>query len=82
MYLPAYTAGHVTICPDQTQLVATLTEVRPHGFFGVPRVWETFAARMDQAVSGLDGDRRTAVDRARERYTDEINTLYPANTTR
>ena len=47
-------------------MVATLTEVRPHGFFGVPRVWEKFAARMDQAVSGLEGDRRTAVDQARE----------------
>jgi long-chain acyl-CoA synthetase len=66
MYLPIYTAGHVTICPNPAQLVATLTEVRPDGFFGVPRVWEKFAAAMHQAVSGLAGDRRTAVDQARE----------------
>jgi long-chain acyl-CoA synthetase len=66
MYLPVYSAGHVTICPDQAQLPATLTEVRPHGFFGVPRVWEKFAAGMQQALSALDGDQRAAVDRARE----------------
>jgi long-chain acyl-CoA synthetase len=65
MYIPAFTAGHVTICPDQSQLLATLTEVRPHAFFGVPRVWEKFAAGMQQTLSGLDGERRAAVDQAR-----------------
>jgi len=66
MYLPVYTAGHVTICPDAGQLAATLIAVRPHGFFGVPRVWEKFAAAARQALSGVDGERRVAVDHARE----------------
>ncbi|MEU6040937.1 AMP-dependent synthetase/ligase [Actinomadura sp. NPDC047616] len=65
MYLPVYSAGHVTICPDPAQLPATLTAVRPHGFFGVPRVWEKFAAAVQHELSRLEGDLRTAVDRAR-----------------
>ncbi|GAA4134408.1 AMP-dependent synthetase/ligase [Actinomadura keratinilytica] len=65
MYLPVYTAGHVTICPDAAQLPATLTKVRPHGFFGVPRVWEKFAAAIQHELSRLEGDMRAAVDRAR-----------------
>ncbi|MGP4102174.1 AMP-dependent synthetase/ligase [Nonomuraea sp. KM90] len=66
IYLPLYTAGHVTICADPTRLLATLTRVLPQAFFGVPRVWEKFAAGLQQVLSGLDGDRRAAVERARE----------------
>ncbi|MBB2914557.1 long-chain acyl-CoA synthetase [Streptosporangium becharense] len=66
MYLPLYSAGHLTICADPTRLLDTLTEVRPQGFFGVPRVWEKFAAGLQQVLSGMDGDRRAAVDHARE----------------
>ncbi|MBB6550601.1 AMP-dependent synthetase/ligase [Nonomuraea rubra] len=66
IYLPLYTAGHVTICADSTRLLATLTRVRPQAFFGVPRVWEKFAAGLQQALSGLDGAARDAVGRARE----------------
>ncbi|MGP3982577.1 AMP-dependent synthetase/ligase [Streptomyces sp. KR80] len=66
MYLPVYTAGHVTICPDPAQLLPTLTAVRPQGFFGVPRVWEKFAAALQGVLSGLDEPRRAAVDAARE----------------
>ncbi|MGX9875316.1 AMP-dependent synthetase/ligase [Streptomyces cellulosae] len=43
IYLPICNAGHVTICRDPAQLPATLLHVRPHGFFGVPRVWEKLA---------------------------------------
>jgi long-chain acyl-CoA synthetase len=69
IYQPVYTAGHVTICPDPTRLLATLTEVRPQGFFGVPRVWEKFAAGVQQVLSTLDGERRAAIDHARELAT-------------
>lgn len=65
MYLPVYTAGHVTICPDSSLLSSTLTEVRPHGFFGVPRVWEKFAAAIQQQLAGLDDAAGAAVDQAR-----------------
>ncbi|MEV0974874.1 AMP-dependent synthetase/ligase [Microtetraspora glauca] len=66
IYLPIYTAGHVTICADPTQLLATLSKVRPQGFFGVPRIWEKFAAGIQHMLSGLDDDRRAAVGHARE----------------
>ncbi|MBX6769005.1 MAG: AMP-binding protein, partial [Actinomadura rubrobrunea] len=55
MYLPLFSAGHVTICPDPARLPETLTAVRPHGFFGVPRVWEKFAAVVQHQLSLLDG---------------------------
>ncbi|MEV0609548.1 AMP-binding protein [Polymorphospora rubra] len=44
VYNPIYRAGHVTICPDATQLVAALRAIGPASFFGVPRVWEKMAA--------------------------------------
>ncbi|GAA4967359.1 AMP-dependent synthetase/ligase [Nonomuraea thailandensis] len=66
IYLPLYAAGHVTICNDSTRLLATLTAVRPQAFFGVPRVWEKFAAGLQHALSGLEGGARDAVGRARE----------------
>ena len=44
IYNPIYRAGHVTICPDATQLIPALRAVGPASFFGVPRVWEKMAA--------------------------------------
>ncbi len=69
IYQPVYTAGHVTICADPGRLPATLTAVRPQGFFGVPRVWEKFAAGAQQMLSALDGERRAVIDQARELAT-------------
>ncbi|MGW5640915.1 AMP-binding protein, partial [Streptomyces sp. NPDC003832] len=46
IYMPICNAGHVTICPDPAQLLPALLETRPHGFFGVPRVWEKLAAGL------------------------------------
>ncbi|MEV5707185.1 AMP-dependent synthetase/ligase [Actinoallomurus sp. NPDC052274] len=66
MYLPVYTAGHVTICQDAGRLPETLRAVRPHGFFGVPRVWEKFAAGVQHQLSGLDEGTRGVIERARE----------------
>lgn len=66
LYQPIYSAGHVTACLESSQLLPTLTAVRPQGFFGVPRVWEKFAAAAQHVLSTLDSDRRAVVDRARE----------------
>ncbi|WP_406084812.1 AMP-dependent synthetase/ligase [Micromonospora zamorensis] len=44
IYNPIYRAGHVTICPDPTQLIKALRTVGPPSFFGVPRIWEKMAA--------------------------------------
>ncbi|MCR3718324.1 MULTISPECIES: AMP-dependent synthetase/ligase [Prauserella salsuginis group] len=66
MYLLLLSAGHATVCPDQAQLVPTLQKIRPHGFFGVPRVWEKIAAGIQGILGGLPEDQRAAIERARE----------------
>lgn len=45
-------AAHVHFCPDPAQLPAVLGEVRPHGFFGVPRVWEKLMAGIQAVLAG------------------------------
>ncbi|MGB3440521.1 MAG: AMP-dependent synthetase/ligase [Actinophytocola sp.] len=66
MYLPVYAAGHVTICADPTRLLPTLNSVRPQGFFGVPRVWEKFAAGVQHVLSTMDDEPAAAIGKARE----------------
>jgi long-chain acyl-CoA synthetase len=39
-YIPPVLGSHVHSIGDPAQLLATLSEVRPTAFFGVPRVWE------------------------------------------
>jgi long-chain acyl-CoA synthetase len=62
IYLPLVRASHVHFCPDPSLLAAVLAQARPHGFFGVPRVWEKMMAAM-QAVLGAEQDeaKRAAV---------------------
>ncbi|WUI03100.1 AMP-dependent synthetase/ligase [Spirillospora sp. NBC_00431] len=64
-YMPVRLAAHVHFCPDPTRLAAVLGEVRPHSFFGVPRVWEKIMAGV-QAVLSAEPDeaRRRAVQAA------------------
>jgi long-chain acyl-CoA synthetase len=66
IYGPIVYAGHVTICPDPTQLVPTLLTVRPHGLFGVPRVWEKMAAALRAGLEAVPPEHRAALDAARE----------------
>lgn len=40
LYGPQVVSGHVHLIGDPAQLLATLGEVHPTAFFGVPRVWE------------------------------------------
>ncbi|QKG19481.1 AMP-dependent synthetase/ligase [Actinomadura verrucosospora] len=54
-YLPVRLASHVHFCPDPAQLTTVLAEVRPHSFFGVPRVWEKIMAGI-QAVLSAEQD--------------------------
>ncbi|MWA00419.1 AMP-binding protein [Actinomadura sp. LD22] len=54
-YLPVRLAAHVHFCPDPAQLTTVLAEVRPHSFFGVPRVWEKIMAGI-QAVLSAERD--------------------------
>ncbi|WTB92741.1 AMP-dependent synthetase/ligase [Streptomyces cellulosae] len=58
IYLPICNAGHVTICRDPAQLPATVLHVRPHGFFGVPRVWEKLAGALRAKLGEELGEAR------------------------
>lgn len=49
IYLPEVLGGHVHLVGDPSLLVPALTEVRPTGFFGVPRVWE----KIQTGITGL-----------------------------
>jgi long-chain acyl-CoA synthetase len=64
IYNPIYRAGHVTICADPTQLLAALNQVRPMGFFGVPRVWEKMVAGIQARLAAADPQVRAAFDAA------------------
>ncbi|MFG1782479.1 AMP-dependent synthetase/ligase [Rhodococcus oryzae] len=46
VYMIVHKAGHVTFCPDPSQLVGVLRQTRPTSFFGVPRIWEKLAAAL------------------------------------
>jgi long-chain acyl-CoA synthetase len=47
------TARTIYFCPDVTLLGQTLVEVRPHAFFGVPRIWEKMHAAL---LAGIDAE--------------------------
>jgi long-chain acyl-CoA synthetase len=64
MYIPMYRAGHVHICADPTQILAALQQIRPAGFFGVPRVWEKIAAGLQGRMAAADENQRAALTAA------------------
>jgi long-chain acyl-CoA synthetase len=66
IYLPICTAGHVTICPDPTELLPSLVAVRPHGLFGVPRVWEKMVAGLQARLAALPEDQAALLQQPRE----------------
>ncbi|GAA0374936.1 AMP-dependent synthetase/ligase [Microbispora corallina] len=51
LYLPLFKVNHVHFCTDLANLGATLAQVRPVMFFGVPRVWEKMAARLQALLA-------------------------------
>ncbi|SDT80031.1 AMP-dependent synthetase/ligase [Actinoplanes derwentensis] len=65
VYNPIYRAGHVTICPDPTQLLAGLVRIRPVSFFGVPRIWEKMVAGVQGRLATAEPQVKAAVDMAR-----------------
>ena len=54
----------VTTVPDAKQIIAALTEVRPTGFLGVPRIWVKLKAALDQRIA----DEPSAVKRNLARW--------------
>ncbi|MGY0489766.1 AMP-dependent synthetase/ligase [Streptomyces sp. WG-D5] len=61
IYMPICSAGHVTICPSPDKLLPALQQVRPHGFFGVPRVWEKLATGLRAQLAALPEPQATAL---------------------
>jgi long-chain acyl-CoA synthetase len=65
IYLPLSLAGHINFCPDPTQLIGMVGQVRPTSFFGVPRVWEKVKAGIEALMAGeQDPQRRASVEQA------------------
>ncbi|MFS2291909.1 MAG: AMP-dependent synthetase/ligase [Actinomadura sp.] len=57
-YLPVRIASHIHFCPDPAQLTSVLPQVRPHSFFGVPRVWEKIMAGIQAVLSAEQDEAR------------------------
>ena len=65
IYLAIGAVGHVHFCPDATQLVRLIGQVRPTAFFGVPRVWEKIRAGIGALLAAeQDEGKRAAVAQA------------------
>lgn len=64
LYLPLVKVSHVHFCTDLANLGATLGQVRPMMFFGVPRVWEKMMARLLAVLATQSGEQQTAVRQA------------------
>jgi long-chain acyl-CoA synthetase len=55
----------VTCCPDQSQLVAYLVQVRPTDLFGPPRVFEKLKAGIETAVAATGPEKAAGFEQAR-----------------
>lgn len=65
LYGPQVQGGHVHAIGDPAQLLATLGEVHPTAFFGVPRVWEKIRTGLSARLAAdPDPDNRAMVERA------------------
>src|SRR5256885_5319919 len=49
-----------------TTLFRSLLTVRPHGLFGVPRVWEKMAAALQAGLAAAPEAQRAVIDDARD----------------
>jgi long-subunit acyl-CoA synthetase (AMP-forming) len=63
LYLATYNAGHTYFCHNAaTELIASIGEVKPTAFFGVPRVWEKIQAGIQALLAAeQDEGKRAAV---------------------
>lgn len=66
IYMPLVHAGHVHTLTDPKNVVGALGQVRPQGFFGVPRVWEKMAAGLKNMLATVPEERRKALLEANE----------------
>ncbi len=83
LYLGICHARHVYFCRDAaSQLVGTLTDVRPTGFFGVPRIYEKVMAGIQALLTAEQDDaKRAAVARAMATGLAYVRSLQYGETT-
>ena len=55
VHIPISVGSVVNYCHDGLQVAEYLKEVRPHVFFGVPRVWERFYAGIGARMAEAEG---------------------------
>ena len=61
LYLGICNACHTYFCHDAaTQLIATMTEIKPTAFFGVPRIFEKVMAGVQALLAGEQDEARKA----------------------
>jgi long-chain acyl-CoA synthetase len=66
VYLPIVWAGHVHTLADTSGIIGALGQVRPQGFFGVPRVWEKMVAGLKNMLANAPEDRQKVLTEANE----------------
>lgn len=64
LYLPLFKLSHTHFCTDLAQLGATLGQVKPVLFFGVPRVWEKMMARLQALLATQPEEQQENVRKA------------------
>ncbi|WP_336208891.1 AMP-dependent synthetase/ligase [Nonomuraea sp. LPB2021202275-12-8] len=64
LYVPLVKVSHVHFCTDLANLGATLGQVKPVLFFGVPRVWEKMMARLHAVLATQPAEQQEAVRQA------------------
>ncbi len=76
-YLCTYMAGEVWFCPNMAGVLEYIQEARPTIFFGVPRVFEKFSARLSARFEEAHGLKKRILDGAlssnRKRVEAEAN---------
>jgi long-subunit acyl-CoA synthetase (AMP-forming) len=63
-YLATYLAGQVWFCPNLGGVLEYIQAARPTVFFGVPRVYEKFHARLSARFADTHGIKKVLLDRA------------------
>jgi len=59
IYYGSIVTGHtVVFCPEVSQIMATVLEVRPTSFGGVPRIWEKLHAGLTSAIASEPDEAR------------------------
>jgi len=63
-YIPTIYAGTVTCCPNPSEIVSYLPQVRPSWFFAVPRVWEKLKAGLEALLAAQPAEQRRPLEEA------------------